>query len=154
MKHYTRLIFLPLAAVSGMALLGSCNPYRSPRIARIFNPVPHYRIVEPKAVVPNSFLYNPHKVYNEWMDTPLRVHYHKVSIETVFSDAPFAGFHYELHDIPHDLEPVTIDALGQTRRQLLWAIAHDNSLKMTLLLTDGGLPSIVSIRWRGIDGNE
>ena len=149
MKHYPRRIFLPLAAVTGMALLSSCDPFRSPKITKIFDPVPNYRIVEPEAVVPKNFLYNPDQVYNEWMDTPLRVNYHEVSVDTIFSDVPFDGFRYQLFDIPSDMEPVTIDALGQTRRQLLWAIAHDNNLKMILLTTDGGRPSCVAIRWRG-----
>jgi hypothetical protein len=105
--------------------------------------------VEPEAVVPKSFLYNPDQTYNRWMDTPLRVNYHEVSVETIFSDVPFKDFRYELHEIPHDMKPVTVDVLGQTRRQLLWALAHDNNLKMTLMTTSGGLPSRVVIRWRG-----
>ena len=84
------------------------------------------------------------------MDTPLHVHHHKVKIESIFSARPFEDFKYELHEIPDDMEPVTIDSTGQTRRQLLWAISHDNNLKMTLLTTDGGRPSVVIIRWRGV----
>jgi len=133
--------FPPALASLGMAiLLGSCN---------LFNPVPNYRIVEPEAVVPKSFLYNPDKVYNEWMDTPLRIHYHEVTLESIFADAPFKDFRYELREIPDDMAHLTIDALGQSRKQLLWGIAHDNNLKMTLLTTDGGRPSVVVIRWRG-----
>ena len=141
MKNHPCRLSLLLASTAAAILLGSCN---------LFNPVPDYRIVEPEAVVPKSFLYNPDPTYNAWMDTPLRINYHKVSIESIFSDCPFAGFSYALFEIPDDLEPVTIHALGHTRRQLLWGIAHDNNLKMTLHLTRGGRPSIVHIRWRGV----
>lgn len=140
MKNYPCRISLIFASLAAATLLGSCN---------LFDPVPHYRIVEPEAVVPTSFLYNPDDSYNAWMDTPLRIHYHEATLEWIFSDRPFTNFRYSLHDIPSDMEPVTIDALGQTRRQLLWAIAHDHNLKMVLLTTEGGLPSEVIIRWRG-----
>ncbi len=144
-----RRISLLLAALAAATLLASCDAFRTSRISGIFNPVPRPRIVEPEAVVPQSFLYNPDRSYNDWMDTPLRVHYHEVSVETIFSDVPFKDFRYQLYDIPSDMKAVSIDALGQTRRQLLWAIAHDNNLKMTLLTTPGGMPSVVSVRWRG-----
>lgn len=140
MKNYPCRIFLILASLAAAILLGSCN---------LFDPVPRYRIVEPEAVVPKSFLYNPDGNYNAWMDTPLRVHYHEASLDRIFSDSPFTDFHYRLLDIPADMEPISIDSLGQTRRQLLWAIAHDHNLKMTLLTTSGGRPSEVLIRWRG-----
>ncbi|MFT4547011.1 MAG: hypothetical protein ACI8XO_003807 [Verrucomicrobiales bacterium] len=140
MKNTPRRIFLLLVALAVATLLGSCN---------VFDLEPRYRVVEPEAVVPKSFLYNPDQTYNDWMDTPLRVHYHETSVSAIFSDQPFENFSYELYDIPSDMKPVSIDALGQTRRQLLWAIAHDNNLKMTLLTTEGGRPSVVVIRWRG-----
>ena len=79
---------------------------------------------------------------------------YEVSVDTIFDDAPFDGFIYQLYDIPADMRPITIDALGQTRRQLLWAIAHDYNLKMTLLTSDGGFPSKVIIRWRGTGDTE
>jgi len=140
MKHYPCRIFPIFASFAAAILLGSCN---------LFDPVPNYRIVEPEAVVPKSFLYNPESSYNAWMDTPLRVHYHEASLDWIFNDRPFADFNYRLCDIPADMDPISIDALGQTRRQLLWAIAHDHNLKMTLLTTEGGLPSEVIVRWRG-----
>jgi hypothetical protein len=140
MKNYPCRLALIFASLAAAILLGSCN---------LFDPVPHYRIVEPEAVVPKSFLYSPDDSYNAWMDTPLRVHYHEATLDWIFSDRPFADFHYRLCDIPSDMEPITIDALGQTRRQLLWAIAHDHNFKMTLLTTEGGLPSEVVVRWRG-----
>jgi len=140
MKHRYQRPSIILLAVAATMVFGSCG---------IFNPSPQYRIVEPEAVVPSSFLYNPDKTYNEWLDAPQRVYYHKVSIDQIFSDAPFTEFSHELHDIPDDMDLVTLDAVGQTRRQLLWAIAHDYNLKMTLLTTEGGRPATVIVRWRG-----
>jgi hypothetical protein len=140
MNHYPRRLTLASAAVAAAVLLGSCN---------FFDPVPRYRIVEPEAVVPKSFLYSPDASYNAWMDMPLRVNYHKVSLQTIFNDTPFRDFHYELYDLPDDMDPVTVDIVGHSRRQLLWALAHDNDLKMKLITTPGGLPEKVIIRWRG-----
>ncbi|MGI9239921.1 MAG: hypothetical protein ACR2RV_03920 [Verrucomicrobiales bacterium] len=140
MKNYPHRVSLIIVSCAAAVLLGSCN---------LFDPVPRYRIVEPEAVVPKSFLYNPDATFNAWMDTPLRVHYHEASLDWIFNDRPFTNFNYRLCEIPSDMEPISIDAIGQTRRQLLWAIAHDHNLKMTLLTTEGGRPSVVIIRWRG-----
>ena len=140
MNNHPRRFFFAITLPAITILLGSCN---------LFDPVPNYRITEPEAVVPKNFLYNPDRDYNEWLDTPQRVNYHKATLDQIFSEPPFSDFRYELHEIPDDMDPITVDALGHTRRQLLWAISHDNNLKMTLLTTAGGRPSVVVIRWRG-----
>ena len=44
---------------------------------------------------------------------------------------------------------VSIDSMGITRRQLLWAIAHDNNLHMSLRSLPNGQPSQILIRYRG-----
>ena len=121
----------------------------------IFVEKPHPSLVEPRAAVPRDFLFSWHKPYNEWMDTPVRVYYNKVPLNEVFENSPFTRLSYRIVEAPKNAEwpLITIDSLGITRRQLLWAIAHDNNLHMSLKTLPDGHPTEVLIRHRG-EGDE
>ncbi len=127
------LILIPIALIS-------CS---------IFNPKPKPGLVEPKAAVPADFLFSWHAPYNKWMDEPVRVYYNEVSLEEIFKNAPLLGLSYNFIKKPKKTPLVSIDSIGITRRQLLWAIAHDNNLSMSLKSLPNGHPSEIIIRDRG-----
>lgn len=106
-------------------------------------------LVEPKAAVPQDFLFSWHKPYNAWMNAPVRVYYNKVPLDQVFGNAPFTRLSYAFIEKPAIIPLVSMDTLGITRRQLLWSIAHDNNLQMILKTLPNGHPSEVIIRDRG-----
>ena len=126
------LILIPIALIS-------CS---------IFNPKPKPGLVEPKAAVPADFLFSWHAPYNKWMDSPVRVYYNEVPLEEIFKNAPLTGLSYNFINKPKESPLVSIDSIGITRRQLLWAIAHDNNLSMSLKSLPNGHPSEIIIRAR------
>ncbi|MAW10937.1 MAG: hypothetical protein ACJ0IB_02245 [Verrucomicrobiales bacterium] len=111
------------------------------------NPKPG--LVEPSAAVPGDFLFSWHKPYNKWMDTPVRVYYNDVSLEEIFENDPLTGLSYKFVKSPETMPLVSMDSMGITRRQLLWAIAHENNLHMSLRSLPNGQPSQILIRYRG-----
>ena len=127
------LILIPIALIS-------CS---------IFNPKPKPGLVESKAAVPADFLFSWHAPYNKWMDAPVRVYYNEVALEEIFKNAPLTGLSYSFIKKPKVITLVSIDSIGITRRQLLWAIAHDNNLSMSLKSLPNGHPSEIIIRHRG-----
>ncbi|MDB4673713.1 hypothetical protein OAF27_02750 [Verrucomicrobiales bacterium] len=84
----------------------------------------------PMAVVPQKFLYNTYEPLNTWLDTPVEVYMIDIPVEDVFNQPVFADLNYEITNIPDSGKLVNIESFGITRRQLLWAIAHDNGLRM------------------------
>lgn len=127
-----------------LPILGSCG---------IFQEKPSPGLVEPKAALPEDFLFSWHKPYNEWMDSPVRVYYNKVPLDQIFKNSPFIRLAYKFSEQPAEMPLVSVDTLGITRRQLLWSIAHDNNLQMILKTLPNGHPSEVIIRDRG-DNNK
>ena len=115
----------------------------------IFNPKPKPGLVEPKAAVPADFLFSWHAPYNKWMDSPVRVYYNEIPLEEIFKNAPLTGLSYNFINKPKESPLVSIDSIGITRRQLLWSIAHDNNLSMSLKSLPNGHPSEIIIRDRG-----
>ena len=133
----------PLAAIAAAAValcLGSCG---------IFEEKPHPSLVEPRAAVPRDFLFSWHEPYNEWMDTPVRVYYNEVPLDCIFENQPFTRLSYQWVKRPEEVPLVSIDSMGITRRQLLWSIAHDYNLHMSLKTLPDGHPNTVLIRDRG-----
>ena len=158
MKHHSSTAIagtlVSLGAAGSLLLLASCSSSSSaPNFLKkpIFMEKPHLSLVEPRAVVPGDFLFSFHEPYNEWMDTPHRVYYHKVPLNEVFHRKPFTKLVYTLGEMPRDMPLISIDALGITRRQLLWMLAHDNQLKMSLISDEAGHPMEIIIRWRGTE---
>ena len=127
------LILIPIALIS-------CS---------IFNPKPKPGLVEPKAAVPADFLFSWHAPYNKWMDSLVRVYYNEIPLEEIFKNAPLTGLSYNFINKPKESPLVSIDSIGITRRQLLWSIAHDNNLSMSLKSLPNGHPSEIIIRDRG-----
>jgi len=127
--------------VSGMVLgLSSCD---------IFLPKPGHALVQPRVVVPADFLYSPFEDFNEWMDTGVRVSYHNVPLDQVFRNPPFTDLQYELLDErPVEMPRLTFDSIGITRRQFLWAVAHDLNVKLTLKTLQNGQPIAIVVRSR------
>ena len=83
------------------------------------------------------------------MDSPVRVYYNEIPLEEIFKNAPLTGLSYNFINKPKESPLVSIDSIGITRRQLLWAIAHDNNLSMSLKSLPNGHPSEIIIRDRG-----
>jgi len=132
---------IPLLLLTALALpLAGCD---------IFVEKPSPRIVEAHAAVPREFLFSWHEPYNEWMDTPIRVYYNKIPLDQIFKESPFTSLSYRFIEQPPEMPLVTVDTLGISRRQLLWSIAHDNNLHMSLKTLPNGHPSEVIIRHRG-----
>ena len=157
MKHrqlITRLRggFCIAAACGAVSVLASCSASSSAPSwlkSPIFIEKPRLSLHNPRAVVPSDFLFSWHKPYNEWMDAPNRVYYHKVPLDQVFRRPPFTKLEYTLGEMPPEIPTISVDSLGISRRQLLWLIAHDNQLQMSLITDEDGMPSRIIIRWRG-----
>ena len=132
------IALLALAA----ALIGTsgCNLF-------VEHPTP--KLTQPHAAIPRDFLWSWHKPYNKWMDAPVRVYYNKVPLDQVFKTSPFNNLSYRFIEQPDEMPLVSADSLGISRRQLLWAVAHDNNLHMSLKTLPNGHPSEVIIRHRG-----
>lgn len=105
-------------------------------------------IVNPHAAVPTTFLFSWHEPYNQWMDTPVRVYYNKVPLDEIFQNSPFDTLEYRFLEKPEEMPLVSIDSLGISRRQLLWSIAHDYNLHMSLKTLPNGHPNEIIIRYR------
>lgn len=140
--NYRKLktLFKFLAIASTIVLFSNCS---------VFEQKPKPGLVEANAAVPVDFLFSWHKPYNKWMDTPIRVYYNEVSLEEIFKNDPLTGLSYKFVKEPDAMPLVSIDSIGITRRQLLWAIAHDNNLHMSLRSLPNGQPSQILIRYRG-----
>lgn len=110
-------------------------------------------LVEPRTAVPRDFLFSWHEPYNEWMDTPVRVYYNKIPLDQIFHNDPFDRLSYRFIEKPSPMPLVSVDTMGLSRRQLLWSIAHDNNLHMSLKTLPNGHPNEVIIRGRGEDGS-
>ena len=138
-KHLKSLIkFIALALLT--LSLSNCS---------VLDQNPKPGLVEPRAAVPVDFLFSWHKPYNKWMDTPVRVYYNDVSLEEIFKNDPLSGLSYKFVKSAETMPLVSMDSMGITRRQLLWAIAHDNNLHMSLRSLPNGQPSQILIRYRG-----
>ena len=133
----------PLAAIA----LGSIALAASGCDIFVAKPTPS--LVQPHAAVPRTFLWSWHKPYNEWMDAPVRVYYNKVPLDQIFEGSPFNNLSYRFIEQPKEMPLVSVDTLGISRRQLLWSVAHDNNLHMSLKTLPNGHPSEVIIRHRG-----
>lgn len=140
-RPISAILLLPTLALA--LCLGACG---------IFVEKPTPSLVEPRAAVPRDFLFSWHEPYNEWMDAPVRVYYNKVPLDQVLANPPFTRFKYHVVEKPETMPIVTIDSLGISRRQLLWSMAHDYNLHMSLKTLPDGHPSEVLIRYRGDGG--
>ncbi len=136
-----RKILLASLVPGAALLLSSCD---------IFLPKPHHALVQPKVVVPADFLYSPDEAFNEWMDTGVRVSYHKVPFYQVFNNPPFTELAYEVYERPEVVPLLTFDSIGITRRQFLWAVSHDLNVKLTLKTLPNGKPVAVIARSRDL----
>jgi hypothetical protein len=141
-RPFSALVLIPTLAIA--LCLGACGIF-------VEKPTPSF--VEPRAAVPRDFLFSWHKPYNEWMDAPVRVYYSKVPLDQVLANPPFTRFKYYVVEKPDTMPIVTIDSLGISRRQLLWSMAHDYNLHMSLKTLPDGHPSEVLIRYRGDGGS-
>ena len=84
------------------------------------------------SVLPQDFLYTKYAPLNEWLDTPVNVQIHEVALRDVLSLPCLRGLEYRIVSLPK-LNPktkITMSHMGLTRRQLLWALCHDNQLRM------------------------
>ena len=84
----------------------------------------------PLAVVPQKFLYNTYEPLNLWLDTPVEVYMIDIPVKDVFTQPVFADLNYKITNIPETGKLVNVESFGITRRQLLWAIAHEHGLRM------------------------
>lgn len=134
----TRPTVAPVIAVLVLsAALSGCG---------IFDPKPKFRADEPTAVLPQSFLYTPYEPMNDWLDTPVRIIVQDLPLDQVFSHPVFAGMNYRLHDMPTNNPAINFDGIGLTRRQLLWALAHEYGLQMTPIFRGPDSPAYIDIR--------
>ncbi len=141
LRNAFRTTGLALLASGAALALSSCD---------IFLPKPHHALVQPKVVVPADFLYSTDDDFNEWMDTGVRVSYHEVPFSQVFANPPFTELKYEVYEKPDPVPLLTFDSIGITRRQFLWAVAHDLNVKLTLKTLPNGKPVAVIVRSRDL----
>jgi len=109
-------------------------------------PEPDYAPARRTSVVPQEFLLTSYEPLNAWLDTPVRVQIVDVPLSRVFQEPALSGLNHRLFRMPEDDPLISIDSLALTRRQLLWAIAHDHKLAMIPKFTGQGAESYIDIR--------
>lgn len=114
----------------------------------IFDPKPKYNIVDAKAVVPQEFLFSRYTPLNNWLDTPVRVQIFDVPLSQVINEPCLRGLNYRVINQPASDPLIFIDKIGLTRRQLLWSLAQDYQLHLTLNFGPDGTTSYIEIRSR------
>lgn len=116
----------------------------------LFDPKPPMNIADPKAVVPESFLFTKYKPLNVWLDQPVRVQIFDVPLTRVFETPELRGARYRFISFPPNDPLVFIDKPALTRRQLLWSLSHTYQLHMTPVFSQDGGPAWIEIRSRQI----
>lgn len=120
----------------------------------VFDPKPKYKLVDPKAVVPQDFLFTRYGPLNDWLDTAVRVQIFDVPLTQVFNEPALRGLNYVFVIPPVTNPTIFIDKLGLTRRQLLWAIAQDYQLHLTPVFGADGRTATIEIRSREAKNDE
>ncbi|HWB03821.1 MAG TPA: hypothetical protein VG796_12415 [Verrucomicrobiales bacterium] len=115
------------------------------------DPRPKNHAADPKAVVPQDFLFSRYQPLNTWLDQPVRVQIMDVPLMSVFDHQTLRGLQYSWVKPPNSNPLVFIDKLAMTRRQLLWALAHDHQLHMTPAFGPRGEVIAIEIRSRSVD---
>ena len=116
-----------------------------------FDPQPLNLAADPRAVVPPDFLFSRYHPLNEWLDQAVRVQIMDVPLMDVFNHQTLRGLQYTWVKVPTSNPLVNIDKLAMTRRQLLWALAHDHQLHMTPAFGPNGEVISIEIRSRSVD---
>lgn len=127
-----------LTAVLALALVPACN---------LLLPKPDFKPHDKLAVVPQDFLFSTNRAFNEWLDTPLRIHVNDLPLRELFVHPALRDLNVKWVGKIDDSPRVTIDRIAITRRQLLWAVAQDHQLLMSPITVPGG-ESYVEIRQR------
>lgn len=133
---------ISLASIAAIPLLSGC---------RMLDSMPDFSISRPDAIVPQKFLHNTNDQLNEWLDQTCVVRIDEVPLSKVFAEPVFAPMNYRLTDLPADDPEISIDSIGMSRRQLLWAIAHEYTLDMTPVAGYGNNPSYIDISGRKVN---
>ncbi|MES2708384.1 MAG: hypothetical protein V4726_17450 [Verrucomicrobiota bacterium] len=120
----------------------------------LFDPKPKYNAVDPKAVVPQDFLFTRYGPLNAWLDTPVRVQIFDVPLTEVIKEPCLRGLDYRIVNPPLSNPTVFIDKIGLTRRQLLWALGQDYQLHMTPVFGPDGRTAYIEIRSREARNDE
>lgn len=124
------------AAVLVCVLLPSCN---------LLLPKPDFKPHDKLAVVPQDFLFSTNRAFNEWLDTPLQIHFTELPLREVFAHPALRDLNVRWVGTIDGSPRVTIHRVAITRRQLLWAVAQDHQLLMTAIAVPNG-DSYVEIR--------
>ncbi|MEZ5299054.1 MAG: hypothetical protein R3F11_00020 [Verrucomicrobiales bacterium] len=106
---------------------------------------PDHKVVNPMAAVPTEFLFTDYAPLNKWLDSPIAVYIDEVPLSEVFSAPELAGVNTQVTNLPEDDPLITVDSIGMTRRQLLWAIAHEYRLYMKPIENPHG-PSFIYVK--------
>lgn len=112
---------------------------------QLFEAKPDYKPYDVLGVVPQDFLFTTDDSFNAWLDTPVYVQMTAVPLLEVFEHPALQPLNYRWVTLPAFNTPITIYRVAITRRQLLWAIAHDHKLTMLPVLEADGV-SYVEIR--------
>ncbi|HEX2749598.1 MAG TPA: hypothetical protein VHM91_16430 [Verrucomicrobiales bacterium] len=140
-----RLSVFPAALACLSFGLSACN------VMDQDNPKPRNHAADPKAVVPQDFLFSRYHPLNAWLDQAVRVQIMDVPLMDVFNHQTLRGLQYVVVKAPTSNPLINIDKLAMTRRQLLWALAHDHQLHMTPAFGPGGEVTSIEIRSRSVD---
>ena len=98
------------------------------------------------SVLPQDFLYTKYTPLNAWLDTPINVQILDVPLREVFALPGLRGLEYRIVSLPKLNPRITMNHMAMTRRQLLWALAHDHQLRMVPVFGENGKPSHIDIR--------
>jgi hypothetical protein len=87
---------------------------------------------EQKAVIPNYFLLTGYEPMNDWLDAPLPVRLHEVTMTEALNMPPLNEVRYRCEYYPSgdDISLFSIDSPAMTRRQLLWGISRNFGASM------------------------
>lgn len=114
----------------------------------MFKMVGPFKPYDARAVIPQDFLYSKYQPLNRWLDTPVHIQIIDKRLLDIFNEPALQGLDLRVVKAPKLNPVVTMKHIAMTRRQLLWSLAQDYQLDMTLMFGEFGQGSYVDIRAR------
>ncbi len=133
--------FSPVPLLALTLMLGSTS-------CALWFPKPPNMAADKMAVVPPDFLFSRYEPINRWLDTKVRVQIFDVPLKQVIHEPSLRGINYRVVQTGVDNPLIFIDKIAMTRRQLLWSLAQDHQIHMTLVFDANGGPACIEIRSR------
>lgn len=107
-----------------------------------------FKPYDARAVIPQDFLYSKYQPLNDWLDTPVQIQIMEKRLLDVLNEPALRGLAIRVVRAPRLNPVITMKHLAMTRRQLLWTLAQDYQLDMTLIFLEYDQGGYIEVRAR------